>query len=55
VTHIIPEALTFDRVVDFDQFSTPNASKELDTVQEMDSSSKLFADDQWGSFAESSV
>lgn len=31
VTHMIPDSLSFDRVVDFDQFSVPNASKELES------------------------
>ena len=28
VTHVIPESLQFDRIVDFDSFSSPNAAKE---------------------------
>jgi ABC-type multidrug transport system fused ATPase/permease subunit len=33
VTHTIPEALTFDRVVDFDMYVNPHAAKECDTEE----------------------
>lgn len=57
VTHIIPDTLSFDRVVDFDMFAAPNSSKELDTipVSKRDESLKLLASEPFRTLADCSV